>query len=543
MRRVAVLLAVSLSAGLMSAQEPKADDRIPIPATIDTWYRAEQNKEHVGWFHESLSTTTMRNYRYEYLVESEYDYTITDADGEQSSFHISEVLKAQLEEDFDIYDMEYTLNYDVVQYYVQLKTYAESEERVIKYDIKTDPPVAGEYKFPISETIHLYLNPMLYRLRQNGSLAQPTRLREKVFLPGQEQPISVSYSAGALASKDILGKSVKVSQVIIDGWDRGALAPISRIWVDKYGRMVEAETGDRTMAFMMTKDETSARGVKRGIASKNRRDPFSKRDAGTPITPTKKDKPTEGEGPGRPTQVDLKLQPDEFDKVLAETKALIPKLREELSRQFPEEARATYLKILANYKGLFKLVETDLIKRTEVEKVREEAEQLYGGVKKLKDQILIKVERINDFYLNENLEGIDRDLAELKAMRQAPELFRSEDGLAELESAIRTAEGRRKATEARIELAKKTLVLTGTITATEVVQDIVKFDLFISGARLAFTQPVSVRRMVTLAVINDEAYREGDIVQRESVKVQKIQRHAVEVEYKGEVRQVVLRKS
>jgi hypothetical protein len=49
--------------------------------------------------------------------------------------------------------------------------------------------------------------------------------------------------------------------------------------------------------------------------------------------------------------------------------------------------------------------------------------------------------------------------------------------------------------------------------------------------------------MVTLAVINDEAYREGDIVQRESVKVQKIQRHAVEVEYKGEVRQVVLRKS
>jgi hypothetical protein len=46
-----------------------------------------------------------------------------------------------------------------------------------------------------------------------------------------------------------------------------------------------------------------------------------------------------------------------------------------------------------------------------------------------------------------------------------------------------------------------------------------------------------------MAVINDEPYREGDIVQREGVKVMKIHRHAVEVEYKGEVRQVVLRKS
>ena len=37
MRRFAVLLAVSLSTALASAQDP--DDRIPIPAQIDSWYR------------------------------------------------------------------------------------------------------------------------------------------------------------------------------------------------------------------------------------------------------------------------------------------------------------------------------------------------------------------------------------------------------------------------------------------------------------------------------------------------------------------------
>ena len=113
---------------------------------------------------------------------------------------------------------------------------------------------------------------------------------------------------------------------------------------------------------------------------------------------------------------------------------------------------------------------------------------------------------------------------------------------AELEAAIRQAQKIRAQTQARIELGKKSLILTGTITATDVVQDVVKFDLFVAGSRLALSQPVSVRRLLTMAVINDEAYKEGDIVQREGVKILKIHRHAVEVEYKCEVRQVVLRK-
>ncbi len=544
MRRFAGLLAILLSAGAVSAQDP--EDRVPIPAMIDTWYRMDQKIEEktepCGSAHETLTTTTMRNYRYEYFFESEYSYTLKEASGESNSHFIHESLKAQLEEDFDIFDMDYTQVASGVQMTVTLRTYQESGERVVKIDVRSEPPQSREFKFLTSETIHLYLTPMLYRLRQSGSLAQPTRLREKVLIPTLDDPISVSYSTGALTSKDILGKQVKVSEVRIEGWDRGALAPLSHIWVDKYGRIVEAESADKSMTLLMMKDEGSARGGRKGIVPGGRRDPFSKKDAMTPGDGSKGPRRTDPRDGGAKKVETVDIAKEKFDAVLAETQALIPKLQDEVAKGFPDEARRTYLTILMNYKGLYKHVELDIVKRPEVDKLREDAERIYGGVKKLLDVVAGKVDRINDLYLNDNIEGIDREILELKAMRQAPELYRSEDGVAQLEAAIRAAEVKKNQCLARIELGKKTLVLTGTITATEVVQEVVKLDVFISGSRLALSQPVSIRRVVTFAVVNDEPYREGDIVQQQGVKIIKIHRHAIEVEYKGEVRQVVLRK-
>ncbi|HEU4339757.1 MAG TPA: hypothetical protein VFS19_06785 [Planctomycetota bacterium] len=541
MRRFAVLLAVSLSAGLASAQDPAADDRTPIPATIESWYVITQNKEQIGWFHERINTTTMRNYRYDYTVESDYQYEITSAAGELSVFQISETLKAQLEEDFDIHDLDYRQITSGAQLDIKLKTYPESEERVATFELRTDPPVTREYKFLTSDTIHLYLNPMIYRLRQTGSLAQPTRLRERALHSTPEDPISVSYTAGALATKEFLGKQVKVSEVRIEGWDRGALIPFSHIWVDKYGRIVEAETADRMIVMTMVKDKEAAQGKRKGIIIGGRKDPFSKGDALERIvTGPRPDRPG---GQTGPRQIDKKIPPDKFDATLAESRALVTKLQDEIARGLIEEARGTYLQILANYKGLYPLAEADHVKRTEVEKLKEDAEKHYGGVKRLMQQIVAKVDRINDLYQNENLEAIDREIVELEAMRNAPEFFRSEDGIQELDKGLRAAKEKRQQTVHRRELGTKTLVLTGTMTATEVVQEVVKLDLMVAGARIAVSQPVSVRRVVTWAVINDDAYREGETIQREGVKVQKILRHAVEVEYKNEVRQVVLRKS
>jgi len=541
MRRFAVLLALSLSVGLVSAQDPATEDRTPIPASIETWYVITQNKEQVGWFHESIITTTMRNYRYDYRVESDYAYEVVSAAGESTHFQVSETLKAQLEEDFDINDLDYRQITSGAQLDIKVKTYPESEERVAAFELRTEPPVTREFKYLTSDTIHLYLNPMLYRLRQTGALAQPTRLRERALHPGLEDPISVQYTAGALTTKEFLGKQVKVSEVRIEGWDRGALVPLTHIWVDKYGRIVEAETADRTIVMTMVKDKEAAQGKRKGIVVAGRKDPFSKGDAleRIPAGGVRPDKV----GPGGVRQVDKKIEPSKFDATLAESRAMVTKLQDEMARGLVEEARGTYLAILANYKGLYPLAESDHVKRTEVEKLKQDAEKHYGGVQRLMQQIVAKVDRINDLYQNENLEAIDRELVELEAMRQAPEFFRSEEGIQELDKALRAAKEKRQQTVYRRELATKTLVLTGTMTATEVVQEVVKLDLMVAGARLAVSQPVSVRRIVTWAVINDDAYREGETIQREGVKVTKILRHAVEVEYKGEVRQVVLRKS
>src|SRR5688572_25312021 len=194
MRRFAVLLAVSLSVGLASAQDP-ADDRTPIPASIETWYVITQNKEQIGWFHERLNTTTMRNYRYDYYVESDYQYEVVTAAGESNVFQVSENLKAQLEEDFDIHELDYRQIVGGAQLDIKLKTYPESEERVATFELRSEPPATREFKFLTSDTIHIVLNPMIFRLRQMGSLSQSTRLRERALHPGLEDPISVSYTA------------------------------------------------------------------------------------------------------------------------------------------------------------------------------------------------------------------------------------------------------------------------------------------------------------------------------------------------------------
>lgn len=542
MRRFAVLLALSLATAFASAQDPVQEDRVPIPAQIDSWYRLEQNKEPCGYLHETLTTTTMRSYKYEYFVESEYEYTQIAPNGDEVSYIVNESLTAQLEEDFDIFEMDYTQTSSGTRLVMNLKTYPESEERVVSITLPGDPPLKREFKFATTETVHFYLSPMIYRLRQTGSLAQPTRQREKVLIPDQEVPVSVSYTSGALSPKEVLGKTSKVSEVRVEGWDRGALAPVARLWVDKYGRIVEAETADKSIGQILVKDEVAAKGTTRkGITSRGRRDPFLKSAVLTAPGP-KDQKPGAGAGDGPKKPDTVKIDPAKFDAVLAETQALVPKLQDELSRSLQDDARRTYLKILQNYRALFPLTQNDLLKRTAVDKVRADAESLYGGVQKQLAVATGKMDRINDLYLNDNLEGIDREVAELKAMRDFPEFFRHEEGLAQMDQAIREAEKKRNQCVARIELGKKSLILTGTITATEVVQDVVKLDVYVGGTRLALAEPVTVRRMVTYAVINDEPYREGDIIAREGVKILKIYRHAAEVEYKGEVRQVILRK-
>ncbi|HTF56507.1 MAG TPA: hypothetical protein VK661_04555 [Planctomycetota bacterium] len=550
MRGLGAFLAVSVSAGLLSAQEPAPapatqEDRAPIPAMIDTWYRVEQDKESKGYFHELLTTTTMRNYRYDYTVKSEYEWSRKSTTGEEESFVISEDLTAQLEEDFDIFFMDYTLTTGSGRTIIQVRTYPETEERVIKYTIATDPnspPETREAKVLIAESAHIYLNPMFYKLRQGGSLAQSTRLREKVLIPGQKEPVSVSYATDTMMPKVILDKPVKVTPVRIEGWDRGELAPFTKFWIDKYGRIIEAQTSDDSIVLKFAKDETAAKGSGQpGLTPRGRRDPFSKSGA-----LTAKEAGGVKTGPGTPEDPNKKkfkdLLPEQFDAVFAEAQSLIPQLQDEVSKSLLDDAKRTYLKILQHYRGLYPLSQADVVKRTNVEKLREDAERIYGGVKKQLDIALAKVDRINDLLNALNLDGIDREIRELEAMRTLPEFWRSEEGLATLEQAIRGAQNQRLACQARIELEKKTLILTGTITATEVVQDVVKFDLFIGGARFSLAEPVRVSRIVTYSVINDEAYREGDLIAREGVKVLKIHRHAVEVEYKGEVRQVTLKK-
>ncbi|MBI4565923.1 MAG: hypothetical protein HY716_14640 [Planctomycetes bacterium] len=540
MRRLTVSLAALFLPFPLLGQDQDQEQRVPVPALIDSWYKVIQDGEHRGYFHERISTIPKRFTKYEYLLEAEYDYTHKD-DGGEESLIINEMATGELEEDFDVFTMDVQIVVNGAKLTQTIRTFPDLDRRSVEIVLPgaDDTAERRELEMSSTEPFWPFVQPLFYKLRQGGDLAQPRTIRLKVKTE-EETPAPVEVIVTAMADLPVLEKTFRVNPVTISGWDRRPLPPLTRFWVDKFGRVVEAATADDKLRVHLAKDDRDARGSgTRGVTAKGRRDPFSKTGALTPLkgpaATAKKEK--EAPKPGKP----LEIKDSEVDRYLKEAKAKIQTLQEEVARRDMAAAEKSYQDFLLAYEALYSKVQKNPVQRSELDDLKGQAERFYGGAEKLLARAETHLRAINDLYATDDVEAIDKEIKALQNLRGRREFFKDERIL-ELDRIILQAEQKRAQAQARIELAKKVILLSGIVSETQTVMETVQIDVTIGGGRLSVKEPVKVVQQVTFAVINDQLYKEGDVVAGEGVRVDRISRHSVEISYKGEVRLVGMKK-
>ncbi len=566
MRRWILALAVSVSALPALAQDPPPapaptpapaatpaptpapgpGDRVPLPAILDSWYKIEQDREASGWLHEKITTTNGSRTKYDYFLEAQFNYMVKLPSGEQN-LSIQMEGRLQLEDDFDIYSGTWSARFNNASTVtIGVRTDDDAGKRTVNLSIPgestNDPKIERELEMATEDSFLPFRSLLMFKLRQRGDLAQPNNFRLPTIPvagldKGAEKSSSmVQIRVTSMEDREVLGKMVKVTPVIVDAQEVDNLPVLNQFWIDKYGRLVEASVEKGTVLIKLAKDSEAAMSGLGGVPNRGWRDPFSKSEALTPIVKTK----AKAGGTAEVKKTE-ELKPDELRKNLDKAKELIQDLRAAVSKNDQAVADATYKKFLQMHKLLLPQC-NDPLNKTELTTLKSEAEKLTGGVNKLLQEAQNLVQKAHDAYQADQIERIDEILKQLAQLKERDE-FVNDERIVEVDKASKVVAQKRAQAQARIELAKKQIELVGTITATEAVLDTLKVELVVGGARVAVVEPVKAVREVTYAVVNGEPYREGDMVPSLGVKIEKIHRHAIVISYKGEIREVPIKKN
>lgn len=543
MRRGFILLALSLSAGIASAQDPPAADRVPLPAILDSWYKVEQNKEHVGWIHQQITTTTASRTKYDYFEESFFDYTVKLPQGEQT-VSLRRKINIALEDDFDIHQGSWQVTFnDLAKITLSVSTDEEANKRSISLTIPgetpDDPPIERKADLALSDPFDIDNAILMFKLRQRGDLAASTTLNRRGIPVARD--VDPSTAGGLkifvdqMVPRVVLDKSVSVTPVRVQGPKIETFPDLSQLWVDKYGRIVEAASSNEDFSYKLVANSQIAKSTGAvGIPNRGWRDPFSRAE----VLTVKKGPEAGGKPDTAGAKKEVGKTPSEGLKLAGEA---IQELRQAMARNDQAGARTVYDKFLEVYKTWEPQL-TEPLEKAQLNEHKQEAEKLFGGVQKLLDEANTLVQRANDYYQADNIEKIEEILKQLRDMKDRNEFHRDERK-GQIDKAISAVQAKRDQCQARIDLSAMVVELTGVITATETVSDVVKFEMLVGGARIEVVEPVKAVREITYAVVNGEPYREGEVVPRLGVKIEKIYRHAIVISYKKEIREVPMKKN
>jgi hypothetical protein len=349
-------------------------------------------------------------------------------------------------------------------------------------------------------------------------------------------PVDATLKLEAPVFKRYLNQDVPsyVTPVALENVPADSLVPVHlRVFVDKYGRIVEATGAEEGTSYVICAGAKEARGDEFALSARGRRDPFSKHGA-----------MTQKQGIQRPPERVVDQNPIIPRERAAEELVRTGKMIEELEtavRAGRPTADSIYQRFLRQYQSLRPLLSGDPVRLNQIDGYKAKAEQLWGGAERLVKHARALLAAIEDYYNAADPKGVEENLKQLREMRLRREFYEDERA-AEMERIIRSAAQKLDQTKARVELRAKVLVLTGTVVQSTVVRDEARVQISGCGVPFEFASPWGLVHEVALAVVNDELYREGDEVRNEGVVVEKIQRHGIRVSYKGEVREVGLKK-
>jgi hypothetical protein len=308
---------------------------------------------------------------------------------------------------------------------------------------------------------------------------------------------------------------------------------LQEAYVDRFGRPVEeiARNGLRILLVKGEDDAVSKALLRQGA----RRDPYRK-DLALSFN---KDK---GKG-GTDKDSIISVDPASFDKVYKDAKALLDELRKAKDEGREADGDTLYHKVIDHYDALKKSMaekaQTPDIAR-QVEDIRKGAEDIWGGIERLMKDLIATNVKILEAFGRDDAAEMEKGVEKLRKAQDAKEL-RDRPELVELASMIAKADPLIAKCKTRLELAKKKVVLSGTISYEDWSIQTVDASIVLLGHQVGGSQNVRFIKPNRLAIINEKTYKIGDVVDGEGVRVEKIWPHGVQVSLRDETRDVGIR--
>ncbi len=467
-----------------------ADDPAPVTAPITSWYRLERRNgkdwEHVGYACEKLIPVGGKPWTFDYA----YDFAFIMARGEERLAGGRFMVTAQLDKHCEA---------QTIDGFLSLR---EGGGRSIKMttldDARVLELVTGDQKFRIKKSLDDPATPvpslMLYSAFRTKNLDDKTPLR---FIDAwaKDALVTLTATVSKPEKRQVLDRPVTVVDVEIKNMSAifPELPAFTRFTLDRFGRIVQAETGDGNERLLLVAGEDDAIRGDKMLKESNRRDPFAKKDVPT---------------------IDVVITPGariiSVADSLKRAAALLTSLRDAALAGREKAAEEHYTALVALYKELWPRAQA--LDQSKLEKIRVDAEGVHGGVKRVVRYANALHDTINDYVEALSMAKAAEKLALLKSLEDSPALWRQAER-AEISTLIASASAALDRGHATIELNKKKLVLSG---------------MMIADAKN------------TYAVINDQSVRVGDIV--DGVKVEKITRDLVTVSLNGVKRDLTLSK-
>lgn len=495
------------------------------PEILDSWYRVTRDEAHVGFARERLVRSGPD--RHEYLFEGDFDL-LPSGGGEDSPVRISLKVSGTLDAAFDPILLTLCRSDDAGR--IEVSAGPGRRVTVVESGVRRRWEIDGR------GLRHLFQPLTIYRMRRDGLLGASAVIEARGLswaAPGAASPQSIavlpSERSTVLGRKDVPLQRLKFSE-----GDRN-----EECWVDGYGRVVRRDgLLGWPVRLELVKGADEA-GIGRSVAQAGRRDPFGaplirREEAPTTMLPDLEGAVVEAAPVGR----------DGLGAGLRDAAELVGVLRSHVAEGREADAAGTFGRFLALYRPLREAaLEFEPHQAGSLDLLRSAAEDLYGGAARVMARARAASAAIDDALEAADPGTIRSHAGLLVRLAERAELYAREKDLAEMAVLLDEAERKERRAAIRSELFAKRIEVTGVVILEASVRETIAVDLSFLGARVVTELPAMLRRSRAVAAINGEAYREGDVVRGEGVRVERIHRDRVEVSLKEELRDLPVRKA
>ncbi len=530
----------------VEAQDPKKtaeapvvqQDRVDISGLLDSWYQIRQGDSHVGYVHEVLDRAPATSaWRYNYSVEAEVELFVPDPKDARRELPSVEShrIRAKLDDTYAPIEMERVDNKDGAE----LRSFVSfSQETGRKIDVLFSASDRTEFKPPAEEEIYYTRFLMFIALRQSGNLARPGPRKATLFVPredGSMPLVEVQFNVEGIVKKEYAGKKdVAVTRVL---YMKAPPAPdrnseLFETYVDRFGRVME-ETTRGAVRRVLVKGEEEAVGQGTVLRQGARRDPFRKDLAlisGTGGTEKKAG-----------TEVVRPIDPSNFLVRLKEAETGLEELQKAKEENREKDGEDIYQRILSDYEQLKRVTREqppEVVRR--VDDLRRKAEEIWGGAERVLTKMKAIYVKIYEYFEKDDVPKMEEGLTLLRKAQERPEIKGAPQELV-ITKMVSELEPLLTKSRTRLELAKKRLVVTGTMSYDEEVLHPIEVQVNVFGVQVGVPYEVRFVKPSRLAIINEKQYKVGDVVEVEGVRVDKISSHGIQVSLKDETRDVGIR--